>query len=72
MHMFGEKVYFGKDLILERRPNSGVHAIDGNKATCKKRRKERCNKKSNMARRQASLTMIRLGFLIKTVMAISL
>jgi hypothetical protein len=49
MHIFGEKVYFGKDLILERRPNFGTRAIDGKKATCKKRRKR------SMQRRKAKV-----------------
>jgi len=38
-HIVGEKVYFGKDLILERRPNFGVRVIDGKKVSCRKRRK---------------------------------
>jgi hypothetical protein len=34
-----KKVYFGKDLILERRPNFGMRAIDGKKESCRKKRK---------------------------------
>jgi hypothetical protein len=72
-HIFGEKVYFGKDLILERRPNFGARAIDGKKEACRKRRKSNMQRgKANVACRQESLTMIGLGFLINIVMAISL
>jgi hypothetical protein len=59
---FGEKFYFGKDLILERRPNFGAHA----------RGKEACKRRSNVAHKKESLTMIGLGVLINIVTTISL
>jgi hypothetical protein len=65
--LFEERPIFGKeDLILEhaQQVERKKHAEKEGKATCKR--------KSNVARRQTSLTMIGLGFLIRIVMAISL
>jgi hypothetical protein len=66
------QVDFGKDLILERRPNFGARTIDGKKATCRKRRKSNMQEEKQRGSRQENLTMLGLGFLIKIVMAISL
>jgi hypothetical protein len=63
---FGERPIFGKeDLILECKQQVArkKHAEKEGKATCKR--------KSNVACRKTSLTMIGLGFLIRIVMAIS-
>jgi hypothetical protein len=43
-HIFGEKVYFGKDLILERRPNFRTKSME--------RKQHEKRRKSSMQRRK--------------------
>jgi hypothetical protein len=64
INIFGEKVYFGRYLILERRPDFGLCTIVGKKVACKR--------KINVARRKENLTMIGLGFFTESVTTIIL
>jgi hypothetical protein len=60
------QTYFEKDLILE-------HAQQlARKQHAEKEGKAACKRKSHVARRQTSLTILGLGFLIRIVTTISL
>jgi hypothetical protein len=64
---FGERLIFGKeDLILEC-----VQHVERKKHE-EKEGKIACRRKSNVARKQAILTMIGSGFFIRIIMAIRL